>query len=346
MYSLRVSILSNLKNNNYVYVIAEAADAHYGSMKRAMQMIDAAKDAGADFIKFQHHIPDEEMLPKIPTSANMDEPLYEFLKKNALSIRQHVELEKYCKEVGITYLCTPFSLKAAEELMSSVDLPIIKIGSGEMNDFPTIDAIIKFGRPLIISTGMSELHEIDETYDFMLRRTDDFALMNCTSAYPPQISDLNLGFISTMKDRYSKAVIGHSDHFPGIETSIAAIALGARIIEKHVTIDTSLAGPDADVSITFDQLKNLVTIARLLPSGLDDSKYVKQTEIEIRAWARRSLVYKNNFKKGHIIGPDDIWGKRPGTGIPSKEYWNVIGSKLLKDVESNSLVTFEDLSKE
>jgi len=338
-----MSFYDDLLHSKTPYVIAEGADAHYGSIERAKKMIEKAKAAGASAIKFQHHIPDEEMLPDVPMSGNMKEPLYDFLKRNALNIDQHVTLFEYSKAVGIQYLCTPFSWKAAQELESAIDLPVYKIGSGEMTDLPTLKKIAEFGKPMIVSTGMSEILEIDQTYNFLIDLGVQLVLMNCTSAYPPVYSDLHLGFIRVMHSRYPKAIIGHSDHTNDIYSSIVAVGMGAKLLEKHVTEDEDLAGPDATVSLTFEKLGELVSAARLISTAMSEEKTIHENEIEIVEWARRSLVTTKPLTKGQQISEADIWGKRPGTGIPSSRYWEIIGKKLRRDVPNNVLLRPEDL---
>jgi N-acetylneuraminate synthase len=338
-----MSFYDLVKNKDSAYIIAEGADAHYGSIARAKEMIEAASVAGADAIKFQHHLPDEEMLPDIPMSKNMKVPLYEFLKKNALTIEQHVELFEFAESRDIQYLCTPFSYAAALELETRIPtLPAFKIGSGEMMDFPSLEKIIKFKKPMIISTGMSEKAEILEMYEFVSSRTDEIIIMNCTSAYPPSYKDLHLKFISELIRIFPKSIIGHSDHTNEIYSSIAAIALGAKVIEKHVTVDSKLSGPDADVSITFNALEELVKASKKIALGLNANKQIHDSEQEIISWARRSLVYTRNLRAGHIITNDDIWTKRPGTGIPSKDFWKFLGKKLKKGIEENTLVSEMD----
>lgn len=325
-------------------VIAEAADAHYGDLERAKAMAAAARGARADVIKFQHHIPEEEMLRDIPISSNMREPLWDFLKRNALSIEQHVELRAYCDEIGITYCCTPFSLAAARELEAQVDPPFYKIGSGEMLDFPTLAGIATFGKQMIVSTGMSTVDEVDETYDFLSSLGNPFALMNCTSAYPPGADDMHLSFIGEMRDRYPRAVIGHSDHTPSHHFSLAAVALGARIIERHVTLDASLPGPDADVSLTFPQLEDFIAQVEDLSIALNTPKRIQEREHEIRRWAHRSLVYLRDLPAGHVISEDDIWGKRPGTGLPARTRGLFIGRRLARAVEADTLLSDADFT--
>ena len=336
-----MSFFSEITQSNF-YFIAEAADAHYGDMSRARAMVDSAKTAGADAIKFQHHIPDEEMLRETPMSSNMTEPLYDFLLRNALTIEQHVELADYCAKVGIQYLCTPFSLAAAKELEEKISPPAYKIGSGELLDHPTIKEIAKFNKCMIISTGMSTPEEIDTTYEILKDHAPGLIMMNCTSAYPPKYEDIHLKFIEEMKVRYPKAVLGFSDHSPGVETVIASFTLGAKVIEKHVTLSHELAGPDATVSINFHTLGELIKSLENLSRAFTAKKEIHPSEVEIRHWAHRSLVYLLDLSKGEVIKDGDIWGKRPGYGIPSFRLEDFIGKKLKADVRKNTLLTVED----
>lgn len=325
-------------------IIAEVADAHYGDVDRAFAMVRAAKDAGADVIKFQHHIPDEEMLRDVPMSQNMTEPLYDFLVRNALDVSQHVLLKSYCDDVGIRYLCTPFSLAAARELEDFVKPGWYKIGSGELTDTPTLLVIQSWGHPMIVSTGMATVEEITATYKALASTTVSLTLMNCTSAYPPSYSDVRLGFIGEMRELYPLATIGHSDHTPTIDTAIAALALGCSMVEKHVTIDPELQGPDQSVSINFNDLSRLVEARDRLWEARGSMKEVLASEQEIRAWARRSLVYMDNFPAGHELCPGDIWGKRPGTGVPSARLNEFIGRQLRHSVERNTLLHEGDVN--
>jgi N,N'-diacetyllegionaminate synthase len=336
-----MKFIEKLRESDF-YFIAEGADAHYGDMKRAKSMIDAAKKSGADAIKFQHHIPEEEMLRETPMSSNMSEPLFDFLLRNALTITQHVELAEYCESVGIQYLCTPFSLTAARELEEHISLPAYKIGSGELLDHPTIREIAKFDKCMIISTGMSTPEEIDTTYEILKNHPAGLVMMNCTSAYPPRYEDIHLKFIEEMRTRYPNAVLGFSDHSPGTETVIASFTLGAKVIEKHVTLSHDLEGPDATVSINFDTLSILITSLKRLALAFKSKKEIHQSELEIRNWAHRSLVYLRAMKSGEVIAPSDIWGKRPGYGVPSFKLNEFIGRRLAVDVEKNTLLTEKD----
>lgn len=325
------------------FVIAEGCDNHLGELDVAREMAREAKLAGADAIKFQHHLPDEEMLPDAPMSDNFGEPLYDFLKKYALSLEEHHDLKRYCDEIGILYMCTPFSWKAAQEINEFV--PAFKIGSGEMTDIPSLVRIGQYGKPMIVSTGMSTFDEIDRTYQALIRRNVPLALMNCLSEYPPVYEDLNLGVIREMIARFPKAVIGHSDHTPDLYTCFAAVALGARILEKHVILDKRQPGPDQSVSIEFDELARLVDGVRKVEVSLGKEKRVHQREEAIRTWAFRSIVSTRPIAKGTIITQDDIWSKRPGTGIPSHQMDEIVGRRAARDIAINVLVSWDDLEQ-
>jgi sialic acid synthase SpsE len=332
--------INNLLNDKHVTIIAEACDNHFGDIKIAKEMALLSKLSGADAVKFQHHIPDEEMLRDIPMSSNFTEPLYDFLQKYALSLDDHKELYNYCNSIGIEYLCTPFSYLAAKQI-NKIGVSAFKIGSGEMTDTPMLEKISNFGKPIIISTGMSTFDEIDRTYNLL--SSNNLILMNCTSEYPPVYEDINLGVIGIMKERYPLAKIGHSDHTPDLYTAFAAAALGATVIEKHITLDKKLPGPDQSVSIDMHELKVLVDGIRKISLANGNKKQVNKNESEIRKWAHRSVVSITNIKKGEIITNNMIWSKRPGTGIPSWKMDQVSGKKALVDIPNNSLIKWNEI---
>lgn len=326
-------------------IIAEACDNHFGSLINAKKMVDEAKKNGADVIKFQHHLPDEEMLKNVPQSKNFKISLYKFLKKYALKLSDHKELMKYCKKRKIHYLCTPFSYKAAQELIT-IGVQWFKIGSGEFLDILFIEKIMKFKKDIIFSTGMCEEKEMDYMYKKLLKlksNNQKVFFMNCTSEYPPNSKDLNIGYISNMIKRFPKFMIGHSDHTNDIYTSIAAVTLGAKIIEKHVYLDGLNHGPDKDVSISFKQLGEMSSAIRKLEPALGNKKKIHKDEKIIRAWAHRSIVTTQDLKKGKIIKYSDIVTKRPGIGIPSLQYKKILGKKIKKDIKKNTLIKFKDL---
>jgi len=331
-----------IKDDTPTFIIAEACDNHLGSVESAKEMVRLSKLAGADAIKFQHHIPDEEMLADIPLSDNFEEPLYEFLQKYALTIEQHKEIKKYCDSVNIDYLCTPFSYKAALEL-DKIGLKTFKIGSGEMTDIVSLEKIARIGHPLILSTGMCDLREIHETCDKLKEWGANFALLNCISEYPPSYNDINLKVINILQEEFPDTIIGHSDHTPDLYTSFAAVALGAKIIEKHVTLDKRIPGPDQSVSIDMSDLAELVEGIRKIESALGSVKCVHPREKEIRKWAFRSIVSVRDIPANTVLTEDLLVTKRPGTGIPSKELQNIIGKKARKFIPANTLVRYEDL---
>jgi N-acetylneuraminate synthase len=324
------------------FIIAEGCDNHMGSLEVAKEMAKQAFIAGCDAIKFQHHLPYEEMLPNVPMSDNFDIPLYDFLVKNALKIEQHEELKNYCEQLGIMYLCTPFSWKAAQEI-NELGVEAFKIGSGEMTDIPTLERISIFGKPMIVSTGMCTFEEIDRTYNALIKINIPLALTNCISEYPPVYEDINLGVITKMIERYPKAVIGHSDHTPDLYTSFAAVVMGAKIIEKHVIISKQTHGPDQSVSIDFFDLHNLIDGIRKIEKSLGNEKKIHKKEEKIREWAFRSIVSLREIEKGEIIDGDMIWSKRPGTGIPSYRRNEVLGKKVKNNIQRNTLIKWEDI---
>jgi len=336
------NFLKKYKKNNYLYFIAEACDNHFGNIQNAIKMIELSKKAGADAIKFQHHLVNEEMLSKVPRSSNFNISLYNFLKKNSLSIQDHIKLSQICNKVGIQYLCTPFSLKAAIDLKENINMDAYKIGSGEMADTPFLEEILKFKKPLIVSTGMSTVKEIEETFK-ILNTCKNLVIMNCLSEYPPDYNDLNLGFIQVLKKKYPQSIIGHSDHTAEIFSSLAAYALGARVIEKHVTLDKNLRGPDQKVSIDFKELNELIKGLRLMENSFGNKKILHKKEVQIRKWARRSIVSIKPIKKNEKFTKENIWSKRPGTGIPSKFFYKIINKKSKTNIKVNSLIKYSDI---
>lgn len=324
------------------FIIAEACDNHLGDLDVAKEMGLQAKLCGADAVKFQHHLPDEEMLREgVPMSANFNIPLYEFLQKYALTLEQHYELRDYCEEIGIIYLCTPFSRKAAEEL-NEMGVAAFKIGSGELTDIPTLKVIASFGKPMILSTGMAVWSEIDETVNTLRPINDQLALMNCTSEYPARYEDIHLGVIRQLQERYD-LVVGHSDHTPDIYTCFGAVARGAKLLEKHFILDRRQPGPDQSVSIEPLELYQLVEGVRRIEAAMGDKKEVHEREKPIRAWAHRSVVSLQAIGAGSRIEPEMVWTKRPGTGIPAKHLKEVVGKIARVHIPANHLITWEEL---
>jgi sialic acid synthase SpsE len=325
-----------------VFIIAEACDNHLGDLGRAKEMARLARLSGADAVKYQHHLPDEEMLPAVPVSDNFEEPLYEFLQKNALRLEDHAELMAWCGELGIIYMCTPFSYRAAVEL-AELGIESFKIGSGELTDIPSLLRIAGLGRPMLLSTGMATFDEIDATVTALRGTGATFGLMNCVSEYPPVYEDMNLGVIPQLRERYPDLVIGHSDHTPDLYTSFAAVALGAQLVEKHIILDKRQPGPDQAVSIDMPELSELVDGIRKVEVALGSEKEVHGRERPIREWAHRSVVSLRTLAAGDVIGEEDVWTKRPGTGIPARDLPLVLGRTLRRAVQANTMLAWDDL---
>ena len=324
-------------------IIAEACDNHFGSLDRAKRMIVAAAEAGADVIKFQHHIAYEEMLPEVPRSDNFKgESLFEFLEKYALSIDDHAELIKECEANNIYYLCTPFSLEAAREL-KGLNQTVFKIGSGEFLDHWYLDGLSSICDTIIVSSGMADLSEVEFGVNYLNQIFNNLIVLNCTSEYPPVYEDINLGNIKLFQELFPDVTIGHSDHTPDLFTSYAAMAMGAKIIEKHFYIDKEIVGPDSDVSISPEELAILCDGRDKIVASLGKDKKVNEAEKVIREWAHRSVVVVRNMQAGEIIKESDIVTKRPAIGIPSSEYKKVLGKKIIKNIVKNSPLTWGHL---
>lgn len=327
------------KARGSVFIIAEACDNHMGSLEMAKALARGAKKAGCDAVKFQHHLPPEEMLRDAKMTENFDEHLFDFLIRNALSIDDHNRLKNFCDEIGIMYLCTPFSLLAAKEISHLV--PFFKIGSGEFQDLWLIDNLKKLKKPLLLSTGMCTWSEVVESKSFL--NDIDFSLMNCLSEYPVNLEDLNLGVIKKMVNEFPNIVIGHSDHSQTNFSSVIAVTYGARIIEKHITLSSLISGPDKDVSISIEQMQNLVFECKNIYKVINNKKIINNLEKDVRSWAYRSIISNQDIKKDVIITESMICSKRPSGGIPSKDYKKVIGLKTNKDIKQNSFINWKDL---
>jgi len=323
-----------------VVIIAEAACEHLGSLEVSKRMVDAAKGAGADVIKFQLHVP-EEMIPGSIQfwGGSMDE----VLTKYNLDVAAQAELLKYCQEVGIQYLCTPFSARAAD-LLDEIGVAAFKTGSGELTNIPMLRHIARKGKPMIVSTGMATIEEIEETVSTLKQEGAKFILMHCTSAYPPRYEQINLQFIPHLKERFG-VLVGHSDHTPDIWTALGAVALGARVIEKHFTLDRALKGPDHHISLEPQEFRTMVNAIRKLEAALGSEKKVHPDEEPVRKWAHHSVVSLCDIPAGSVITPEMVGVKRPGWGIPAKHLEEFYGRVAKRDIPANSLLRWEDVEE-
>lgn len=323
------------------FIIAEAGINHNGDIKKARMLIDAAANCGADAIKFQTHLPECEMLPQSPTADYVGEPLFDLLKRVELSKKDHIELKDYATDKGILFLSTPFSREAVD-LLEEVGVEAYKVGSGEMTNLPLLEYIAARGKPILLSTGMSTLREIKESVAFLRRFTESLIIIHCVSSYPARYEDLNLGFIKRLK-RVFRLPVGISDHSVGIYSALAAVALGACVVEKHFTMNRNWPGPDQKASLTPLELTEVVKGVRAIEKALGDAKKVTPEELEIQKMARESVVSLVDIPKGATITRDLVWVKRPGVGIPAKYLEKVIGMKAQKNVRAGTIIKWSDL---
>ena len=319
--------------------IAEAAVEHLGSINVAMRMADSAKAAGADFIKFQMHIPEKEMIPnKIKFWGGS---LDEILQNYNLTIDEHKLLIEYCSDIGIQYLCTPFCPEAVD-ILDNLGVEGYKTGSGEMSNFPLMKKIAKTGKPVIISTGMSTLDEIRATVNYMKSLQADFMLTNCTSIYPSPYKAINLKLIPKYREEFD-VLIGHSDHTPDMWTALGAISLGACVIEKHFTLNRALKGPDYLVSLEPYEFEEMVKAISKIYLALGDEKILHEQEIKVKDWAHHSVVAVKDIKKGDVLTKEMISVKRPGSGIPAKNLEKLYGMTANIDLKINSILQWSDI---
>jgi sialic acid synthase SpsE len=322
-----------------VVVIAEAACEHLGRLDTALRMVDEAHGAGADVVKFQLHLP-EEMIPGSIEfwGGSMDE----VLERWNLPAEDHVALMERCEQVGIQYLCTPFS-SAAADVLDELGVAGFKTGSGEMTNLPMLRSIARKGKPMIVSTGMATVEEIDETVAALRDEDARFMLMNCTSAYPPRYDQLHLGFMARMRERF-ETLVGHSDHTPDGTSAIAAVALGAVAIEKHFTLDRATGGPDRHVSLEPAEFRAMVDAIRNVEQALGEEKVVYPEEQVVRDWAHHSVTTLRALPAGAEITPDAVAVRRPGRGIPARHLEELFGRRTSRDVLANTPLQWEDLA--
>ena len=322
-----------------VLIIAEAACEHLGSLEVAKRIIKSAHESGADVIKFQLHVP-EEMLPNSIHfwGGSMDDVLARY----NLDVGAQAHLMEYCNEVGIQYLCTPFSARAAD-LLEDIGVLAFKTGSGEMTNLPMLRHIARKDKPMIVSTGMATLEEVDATVNALKGEGAAFALTHCTSAYPPRYEEVNLRFIPILRERYG-VMIGHSDHTPDIWTAVGAVAIGARIIEKHFTLDRALKGPDYHVSLEPNEFRSMVDGIRKLESALGSEKRVYPDEEVVRDWAHHSVVSLQVIPRGTLITPEMIGVKRPGRGVPARHLEAFYNLTAARNIPAHVLMSWDDVT--
>ena len=340
----------------HTFIIAEAGVNHNGNQELAKKLIDAAKEAGVDAVKFQT-FKAEKMVSPFTKKANYQkrttnkaESQLEMIKKLELSFEDFIKLKKHCDKKDIIFLSTPFDYESIEFLEKL--MPLYKIASGEITNLPFLEYIAKKGKPIILSTGMSTLGDIEEAINIISpflnaqhfqshAKFPPLTLLHCVSDYPADFSEVNLKAMLTIKEAF-KLPVGYSDHTLGIEVPIAAVALGARIIEKHFTLDKSFPGPDHRASLEPHELKEMVKAIRNVEKSLGNNiKRPTNNELKVMKVARRSLIAKRNIKDGETVKKSDIAIKRPGLGIPPKFKEIVIGMRLSREIKKDEPFRWE-----
>ena len=327
-------------------IIAEAGVNHNGSIQTAKELIKVAAHAGADIVKFQT-FKAESLLTKKAEKAHyqkaitsVEETQFEMIKNLELNEAVHFDLMKYAEKEKIQFLSTPFDTESIQ-LLDKLGIPIYKIPSGEINNLPYLKDISKRGKPIIISTGMSTMDEIRSAIDILIQSSlskDDITVLHCNTEYPTPMKDVNLNAMVNMGNELDVKV-GYSDHTLGIEVAIAAVALGAEVIEKHFTLDRSFSGPDHSASLEPNELKSMVTSIRNIEFALGDGiKRPSESEKKNISIVRKSIIAKKDIKKGELFSEDNLSTKRPGTGISPMLWDDLIGRIAQKSFQKDDLI--------
>ena len=332
---------------NHTIIIAEAGVNHNGSIELAKLLIDEAVESGVDYIKFQT-FKSENLVTRTAKQADYqkknigdsDNSQYNMLKELELSEEQHFELIEYCNKKGIKFFSTAFDMDSID-FLTSLNLGLWKIPSGELTSYPYVKKIASFGEPVILSTGMSCTEEISDTVNLLLScglPKEKITILHCNTEYPTPMCDVNLLAMNSIKKRF-QTEIGYSDHTVGIEVPIAAVALGAKVIEKHFTLDRNLPGPDHKASLEPSELKAMVSAIRNIEQALgSEEKKVSSSEMKNKAVARKSIVAAKAIKAGEMFSEENLTVKRPGIGISPMKWESVIGQVAIRDFEQDELI--------
>lgn len=335
---------------NKIFIIAEAGVNHNGNINLAYKMVDEAKKAGVDCIKFQT-FKTEKIITKDAKKAEYQEKntenketQYEMLKKLELTYDEFKKLKKYCEEKEIMFLSTPDEEESLNFLIDELNMEIIKIGSGEISNYIYLEKIAQKNKPIILSTGMSTLGEVEKALEIIKKYNNQkITLLHCTTNYPCPIEEVNLSAMLTLKEAF-KLDVGYSDHTLGIEIPIAATALGATVIEKHFTLDKNLYGPDHKASLDSLELTKMVEAIRNIEKALGNGiKQPNASENKIKEVVRRKIIIFKNLKKGHILKEEDLIFKRSNNGIEAEFYKIIIGKKIKRDLKEETIISWDDL---
>lgn len=333
-----------------VFIIAEAGVNHNGSLDLALQLVYAAKASGADGVKFQTFRADLLATGSAHKAAYQErtvpesESQLEMLRRLQLDKESHCRLLEYCRQVEIEFLSSPFDEESAD-LLESLGVRILKVPSGEITNIPFLEHLARKKRPLILSTGMSTLGEVEDAVHAILETEPvPLTLLQCVTEYPAPFEAVNLRAMLTLKQAFCVPV-GYSDHTPGIEIAVAAVAVGAQVIEKHFTLDRKLPGPDHAASLEPKELKAMVEAIRHVEAALGDGvKAPAACELANMSVARKSIVAARSLPKGHVLSAEDLTAKRPGTGLAPKLIKSMIGRTLRTALDRDELIEWSQLN--
>lgn len=327
------------------YIIAEIGNTHEGSVGLAKQFIKAAADCGVDAVKFQTHIFEAESLPSAPNPSYFkDETRKEYFERTAFTIEQYKILKDYAEnECKVDFFSSPFSLEAVDFLME-VGVSTFKIPSGEVSNIPLLEHVAKTGKNVILSSGMSSWEELDRAVA-VFKDKEKLTILQCTSEYPCKPENAGLNVMLEIKERY-QCKVGFSDHTLGIGVPLTAVVLGATLVEKHFTLSKLMYGSDAKNSTEPKEFKHMVDNIRAaelaISSKIDKNEIVKELG-EMKFVFEKSIVSARELKAGHVISEEDLVYKKPGDGIPAKDYKNVIGKKVIKNIAANEKIEFSQI---
>lgn len=326
-------------------VIAEMGINHGGSLPVAMDMVRLAAAAGCECVKHQTHFVGDEMSEEARAifPPNAEESIWDLMERCALGRDEEVRLKEYAESLGLIYLSTPFS-RAAADFLIEIGVPAFKIGSGESDNLPLIRHIAGFGKPIIMSTGMQTIDSVSESVGILEAAGVDYALLECTNLYPSAPEHVSLRGIGELREAFPNAVIGFSDHSIGPEMALAAVALGALVVERHFTDTRYREGPDIPCSMDPAELSFLVQRSREIRTALNNDKKRTAPEEAVYRFARASVVADRDLPAGHVISAEDIWVRRPGSGeIPARDFDRVVGRKLKLATPRNTQLKWADL---
>lgn len=326
-------------------VIAELGINHNGSLEEAKKIVDSAARAGVELIKHQTHVVDDEMssAAKSVIPGNADVSIYEIMEKCALSEEEEIELQKYVQSKGIIFISTPFSRAAAKRL-ERMKVPAYKIGSGECNNYPLVDYIASLGKPVILSTGMNTIDSIGKAVSIIEKHKVPYALLHCTNVYPTPPNLVRLGAITELKEQFPNSVLGLSDHTTSNYPCLAAVALGAAILERHFTDTMERVGPDIICSMDEQNAKSLIQGAQIIKQARGGSKGPVEEEKRTIDFAYATVVSIKELSAGELFTEENLWVKRPGTGeILAENYRDILGKRAARNISVDEHIKWNDI---